>query len=86
MVADVVERGDVGMVESGDGAGFALPALIELGLDELKRHGAAQARVVGLIDHTHPALAERRKDLIGSETSASRQHHDALIDYILTLA
>ena len=64
--ANVVKRGDVRMIQRGDGAGFPFPALIELGLDELERHGAAQARVVGLIHHAHAALAERREDFVGS--------------------
>ena len=42
--ADIVERADVGMIQRGDGAGFALEAIGKLVRAELDRHVAIQPR------------------------------------------
>src|SRR5512136_38760 len=64
MLAYLVQRGNVRMVQGGDGPGLALEALAELGLDELQGDATAQAGVAGLIDHTHAALAELLLNLV----------------------
>src|SRR5712692_3504816 len=58
---DIVNRDDVGMIQSGSGLGFLREARSALGISELirrqnfDRHKAIEACVPGLIDHTHPA-------------------------------
>src|SRR5262245_51954010 len=61
---EVEDDDDVGMVELGDGLGFALEARDDLRLrgqhgrsDDLDGHDALQAQLNGLVDVAHPALA-----------------------------
>ena len=81
LVADVVQRADVGVVELGDGAGLALEAGAELragrqvGGQHLDRHVAAQAGVVGAVDLAHPARADRGDDLVRAEPRAGGERH-----------
>jgi len=62
-LADVVDRADVGMVESGRGASLALKPLERLRIsckrlrEELEGDSASQPHVLGLVDHTHAATA-----------------------------
>ena len=71
---DVVERADVRMRELRDGARLAIEALPELGvLGELRRQhldgdDAVQARVLRAIDLAHAAGADRRLDLVRTQT------------------
>ena len=64
VLADVVNRADVGMVQGGSGLGFAAEALKGLRIvgdvfrKEFQRDKTAEAGVFGLIDHAHPATAE----------------------------
>jgi len=62
--ADVVNGADVGMVQRGCGAGFALEAFARLGIlgqifrKKLKRYTAAEALILSFVDHAHSATAE----------------------------
>ena len=64
ILADVVNGADVGMVQRGCGARFALEALASLGIlrqffgKELQRNAAAEALIFRLVDHAHSAAAE----------------------------
>ena len=67
-----VEPGNVGMIESGENS--LLPKKMpdeffrpEALLDQLDRHLAAEMRVLGQIDFTHPTLAEQRYDSVVTE-------------------
>ena len=76
--AEVVNGDDVGVVEGGDGAGFALEAAAEVGGGaERTRCGvlakdfdgdvAIEAGVAGAVDLAHAADSERGLDLVGAE-------------------
>ena len=79
--ADVVDRDDVGMVERGGRARLlfeslqALRVVREVGGKDLDRHVAPEARVIGPVDLSHPARAERREDLVGAEARSGRKCH-----------
>ena len=64
---DVVNGADVGMVESGDGSGFAFEALRELLGGGLDGDVAVQARIVGSIHLPHSAFPQFGEDLVGSD-------------------
>jgi hypothetical protein len=60
---DVEQTTNVGVAEAGDGARFALEALLRLwGIRQLfgenfDGHGAVQAGILGAIDFAHPPRA-----------------------------
>ena len=70
LLADVVDRADVGMVERRCAARFTLKAAQSLGVarqsvgDELERHGTLQPRIFGFVDHAHPAAAQPGDDAV----------------------
>src|ERR1700730_10811605 len=76
--SDVVDDGDVGVVEDPRGFGLLLEAAEAVGVlregrwQDLDRDLAAQARVFRPIHLPHPASAERREDLVGTHTRARR--------------
>ena len=78
VLADVVDGADVRMVQGGGGAGLALEALErlliagELRRQELEGHEAAQARVLGLVDHAHAAAAQLVDDAIVRDRPADQ--------------
>jgi len=63
VLVDLVNRADIGMVEGGGGARFALKPLQCLAItgefrwQEFQRDAASQLAVLGLENHTHPAAA-----------------------------
>ena len=65
LVADFQDGADVGVVQRRGQPGFALEppdridVLGQVFLDDLDRHGTGKASILRLIDHTHPARAER---------------------------
>ena len=75
--AAIVEMADVGMIQRGDGAGFALEALLEFRIkgkmsgENLDGDDAVEAGVGGTIDLTHAASSQRRSDLIRPEFHTS---------------
>jgi hypothetical protein len=74
--ADIEERADIRMLQSGDGARFAFKALASIGgISQMLRQnlygdGAIEARVACAIDFSHAASAERRDYFVGAEASA----------------
>ncbi len=68
VLADVVQRADVRMVQSGSGARFALEAgsrhlaAAQLLGEELQRDGPLEPGVLGLVDDAHPAAADPAHD------------------------
>jgi hypothetical protein len=64
VLADVVDRADVRVIERAGSLGFALEALERAVVahdvvgQKLQRDGAAQPRVLGTVHHAHPAAAE----------------------------
>jgi hypothetical protein len=73
--ANIVDLADVGMVQSGDGLGFARKSIAELVGRRLDRDIAIEARIPGAVDLAHTALAEQRKDLIWTETVSCGKRH-----------
>ena len=77
-LADFVDRADVGMIESGGGLGFAketgfgLVVAKQVRRQELQRDGALEARVLGLVDDAHAALAELFEDLVVTDGLADQ--------------
>jgi hypothetical protein len=70
LLADVIDRADIGMVEGGSGLRLALKAAEGLGIfgdfvgQKLERHKAMQAGVFGFVNHTHTAPAQFLDDAI----------------------
>ena len=68
--ADPVDRDDVGVLQLGGGAGLALEALDELGVERqregqhLDRHLALELAILGPIHQRHPAPAQLLDDLV----------------------
>ena len=56
--ADVVEGADVGVIERGNGSGFAFEAISELARRDFDGDRAAQARVRAAVDFAHAAFAD----------------------------
>ncbi len=70
VLADIVDGADVGMVERRGSLRFTLETrqglriATELVGQELQRHEAVKAGVLGLVDHTHAAAAELLNDAV----------------------
>ena len=79
--ADVVDGGDVGVVQDPGRAGLLLEAAQAVGVggeggrQDLDRHLAAEARVSRAVDLSHPPRSDRREDLVGPESGAGLQRH-----------
>ena len=73
----MTDRSD-GVVQRRDGAGLALEALAELRIagdvrrEHFDRNRAVEPRIASFVDFTHPAAAERRNDLIRTQTRTAR--------------
>ena len=73
LLADVVDRADVGMVQRRRGLRFAREAAQRLGItcqifgDELERNGTMKPRILGFVHHAHPAAAELLDDAVVRE-------------------
>ncbi len=81
LVADVVQRADVRMIQRRDSACFAIEPFTELRIaGELRRQDfdgdvASQPRIARAIDFAHPARSKRGHDLVRAEPSSSRKRH-----------
>ncbi len=75
LVAHVIERADVRMIQAGDDAGLALEPLARLRArskmcgKHLDGNDAIESRVSSLIHLAHAAFAELRDDLVVAEPS-----------------
>ena len=69
-LGDVVDAGDMRVVERGEGFGFTLESRQALDIageflrQGLERHVAFQFRVVGAVHAPHPAFADQRLDFV----------------------
>jgi hypothetical protein len=87
--ADIVDGTDVGMVERGGGAGFALEALQRLEVvgdffrKKFEGDKAAQAGVFSLIDHAHATAAEFFDDAIVRNDLAGQRRRVGHVPRIL---
>src|SRR5262249_51992147 len=74
LLAEVVNRQDVGVLQAGDGVGLALEAVEEarfmekIGRKHLDGDEPMQRGVERLVHDRHPAAADHLRDLIGAET------------------
>jgi hypothetical protein len=81
LLADVVQRADVRMIEAGNDFGFAFETLAagsivgEFVGENLDGYNTLQTRIACLIHLAHAARAERREDLIGTKPEAVGQGH-----------
>ena len=82
VLADVVERADVGMIELRNHARLAVEALAklsicgELGRERLDRDDAVESRVAGFVDLAHAARARGCDDFIRPEASTRVERHE----------
>ena len=60
----------MGMIQRRHGAGFAFEALAKFGLGGFQRDDAVKPRVTRFVDVAHAALANGRKDFVGTEECA----------------
>ncbi len=71
LVADVVERADVRMIQAGDGLCFALEALAQFGAigemsgQNFDRDDAVEARVAGFVHLAHSARTDGGENFVG---------------------
>ena len=75
MLADVVERADVRMVQRGNRARFTFEPFAEWSVDGFDGDDPIEPRVAGFEDFTHAARADRREDLVRPEARAGNQRH-----------
>jgi hypothetical protein len=73
--SNIVQRTDVGVIQRRDRLGFALKAFRELFVGNLDGNRAIQARIAGLVDLSHPASADGRGNLVGTQPSSGSQGH-----------
>ena len=84
LAADVVERADVRMRELRDGLRLALEALARFGRrghvrrQDLDGDRPLEPRVLRLVNLPHPARADRRDDLVGTEAGTRCEAHEIL--------
>ena len=78
---DLVDGADVGMVQRGGGLGFLKEPLLsgvvfgQIRREELDGDRALEAGVRGLVDDTHPALAELANDPVRPEGGTRGKGH-----------
>jgi hypothetical protein len=81
LLAHVVQRADVRMIELRDRPGLAIKALAELRIgckgvrENLDRDRAIEPRVSGFVHLSHPTGADERQDFVWAEASAGEQWH-----------
>ena len=69
-LVDLEDGADIGMIQSRGGPGLAYKTLLGLRIagqlrrQKLQGDGSAQADILGLIDHSHAALADLFQDLV----------------------
>ena len=79
---EVKNGDDVRMREGGDSFGLTFEAGVcgrlarEFGGENLDGDGAIEPRVSGFVDFAHTAGAQRRNDLIGTESGSGGERHD----------
>jgi hypothetical protein len=84
---DIVNRTDVGVIERAGEASFAAESLDGLLAvrrffgEELQSYGAAQARVFGFEDITHPAAADLLDDAIVGDGSTDHAAREWMSDF-----
>ena len=81
VLADVIERANVGMRELGDGLRLACETKLELGIlrefrrQDLDRHLPIEPRIAGTVDLPHPARPDRSDDLVRPQARTGSDCH-----------
>ena len=75
MLADVVQRADVGVIQGRDGLGLTLEALGERTFDRLDGDVPLQADVAGTKDVAHATSARGFEDFVRTNTNAGSEGH-----------
>ena len=81
VLADIMERADVRVVQAGDHSGFAFEPLARLRAvqnpvrQHLHRNSSVEPNITGPIDLTHAARAERGLDLVPAQASTRDNGH-----------
>ncbi len=89
MLADLVNRADIGMVQRGCGAGFPsepfhrVRVFGEFFRQELQGHGTAQVHVLGLVHYAHTSSTEFLKDAVMRDRLANHGGENHLFLAIL---
>src|SRR5262249_4148967 len=84
---EIVDRGDVGMIERGQNFGFALESTDaiansrELVRQDLDRYTSIELRITCAVHLTHSAFAKQSGNFVGAELCADGQSHDFACDY-----
>ena len=92
LLADVVQGADVRVVQAGDGLGFPLEALAEIGIvgdmrqEHLDGDGAIQPGVGSFVDFSHAPSAEGGLDFLGTESCTGSQTHEVKMTVLWTSA
>src|SRR5205085_5199373 len=91
VLADVVERADMRVIELGDRARFPfetrleLHVLRELGRKNLDGHTAIEPRVASSPNLAHPARPERRNDFVWPQARARSERHESVREILLAV-
>src|SRR5882724_6637688 len=70
LLSDLIDRADVGMVEGRSSLSFSLETSQGLGVSgdlvrqKLQGNKTMESRILGLVNHTHPATADFLKDAV----------------------
>ena len=81
LMANIVQRADMGMAQAGDGLGLTVEPFAQLRItgevlgQNLDGDVAIEARILGAIDLAHSSGAESRHDLVGAKTHADGKRH-----------
>src|SRR5207247_8342796 len=83
VMADIVKRADVRMVQRSDRLRFALESCLDFrpGGNLLEEHldsdGAVQPRITSFVHLPHSSRAKRRKDFVGAKMGTGSKRHKA---------
>src|SRR5262249_2178441 len=81
VLADIMQRADVRMIQARDGLRLALEALAEWPCDDLDRDGSVEPRIGGPVDSAHAASADWGFNPVWSEGAPENGCHG---DFILS--
>src|SRR6516164_10087254 len=85
LLGDIVGMNDIGVIQRGDGLGFAIELLDEPGLfgevnrKNFYRHSAVQVHVLGEVNDTHASRADPLQDVVAAEPKAAPATFEQLL-------
>lgn len=81
LLADIVERADMGMIQAGNRFGFTLETLPAFGVgnpvgrQDFDRDGPVQAGIAGFVHFAHAAGAKGSENLVRAQPGAGGEGH-----------